>query len=55
LLSCTASEAPDLYYLATLIAAYANAHCHADLAQMAEPERVAEVERLKEWFEELCH
>jgi hypothetical protein len=50
-----ASEAPELYYLAELIARYTNAHCHYDLAQMAEAERAAEVTQLKAWFEELTH
>lgn len=52
---CTASDAPELYMLATLIAAYTNAHCHMDLKDCPEAERAAEVERLKSWFEELCH
>lgn len=55
MISCTASADPDLYYLATLIAAYVNAHCHMDLRDMAEAERRAEVEQLKIWFEELMH
>lgn len=46
---------PVFVHLATLIAAYMNAHVHFDLASMGEVERLAEVARLKAWFEELTH
>jgi hypothetical protein len=50
-----ASEAPELVYLATMVARYTNAACHWDLAGMPEAERAAEVERLIAWFEEMSH
>lgn len=50
-----ASEAPELSYLAELIARYTNAHCHFDLAQMAEDKRIVAISQFKEWFEELTH
>jgi DNA-binding transcriptional regulator YbjK len=53
MLKVLASEAPELYLLAEMIARYTNAHCHMDLRDMAEAERKAEVETLKAWFEEL--
>jgi hypothetical protein len=55
MISCYASDAPELVFLAELIARYTNAHCHMDLRDMAEAERIAEVDRLKSWFEELTH
>jgi hypothetical protein len=53
MLRVLASEAPELVYLAEMIAAYTNAHIHMDLRDMPEAERRAEVERLKCWMEEL--
>jgi hypothetical protein len=53
MLKVYASEAPELVYLAEMIARYTNAHCHMDLRDMAEAERAAEVETLKAWFMEL--
>jgi hypothetical protein len=50
-----ASEAPELYYLAELIARYTNAHCHYDLAQMSEDKRIVAISEFKDWFEELTH
>lgn len=55
LISSPASAVPELAFLAELIARYTNAHLFHDLRDMPEAERAAEVERLKEWFEELCH
>lgn len=52
-LRVTASEAPELVYLSEMLARYVNAHCHYDLQDMPEPERMAEVEQLRAWIEEL--
>lgn len=52
-LRVTASEAPELYYLSEMLARYVNAHCFYDLRDMPEAERLAEVETLKAWIQEL--
>lgn len=52
-LKVTASEAPELFYLSEMLARYVNAGCHFDLRDMPEAERLAEVETLKAWIEEL--
>ena len=52
-LRVTASEAPELVYLSEMLARYINAHCFYDLRDMPEAERLAEVERLRSWIQEL--
>ncbi len=52
-LRVTASEAPELVYLSEMLARYVNANCWFDLQDMPEPERLAEVEQLRSWIEEL--
>ena len=52
-LRVTASEAPELVYLSEMLARYVNAHCFYDLQDMPEAERLAEVERLKAWLQEM--
>lgn len=43
------------FLLSQMIAAYTNAHMHSDLMDMPEAERLAEIEILKSWMEELMH
>ena len=52
-LRVTASEAPELVFLFEMLARYVNAHCFYDLCDMPEAERLAEVEQLRSWIEEL--
>ena len=52
-LRVVASEAPELYYLSELLARYVHSHCHFDLQDMPEIERLAEVEQLRAWIQEL--
>lgn len=52
-LQVTASEALELVYLSEMLARYINAHCWYDLRDMPEAERMAEVEQLRAWIEEL--
>lgn len=52
-LRVTVSEAPELVYLSEMLARYVNAHCFYDLCDMPEAERLAEVERLKAWIQEM--
>jgi hypothetical protein len=52
--SCLASECPELYRLATLIAALTNPGCHWDLRGMPEAERLAAVAELVEEWEEVA-
>lgn len=52
-LRVVASEAPELVYLSELLARYVNAHCHYDLRDMPEAERMAEVETIRAWLQEL--
>jgi hypothetical protein len=48
-------DGKTICFLASLIAAYMNAHMFSDLRGMPEVDRLAEVERLKYWMEELMH
>ena len=52
-LRVTASEAPELFYLSEMLARYVNANCWFDLRDMPDAERLAEVEQLRSWIEEL--
>ena len=54
MISCTVSDAPELYMIATLIAAYTNAHCHVDLKDLPEAERLAKIEEYKQKFLEIA-
>ena len=54
MISCKESEAPELYILATLIASYTNAHCHMDLKDIPEVERLAKIEEYKNKFIEVA-
>ena len=48
-------DGKTFYFLASIIAAYMNAHMFYDLRDMPEAERLAEIETLKSWMEELMH
>jgi hypothetical protein len=48
-----ASENPELYYLATSIAAYTNNHCHYDLMEIDDVERKALLAEMKDLFDQM--
>jgi hypothetical protein len=51
---CLASEAPELYILATMIAVYTNPQCYRDLWNMPEELRLSELELCVARFEEIA-
>ncbi len=48
-------DGKTFYFIASLIAAYTNVHMFFDLRDMPEAERLAEIEMLKSWMDELMH
>lgn len=51
----SAIDFPLVNMLSEMICRYTNAHCHLDLREMPEAERLAELETLKKQLEELMH
>lgn len=53
MIRCKASEAPELYELATLIAAYTNPSCHFDLQNIEMIDQVNALDYYLEEFEKM--